>query len=75
MFLKKYLYSFFKNRWYGRAANIRSTFHKTDPLEFKDINGNFIKIDQLIKFLKFLDTNKTKEVVRFNKGHFKIIIF
>ena len=52
---KKNIYTvFFKNRWYGHAANIRSSFHKKDPLEFKDIKNNFIKISYLDKFLDFL---------------------
>lgn len=69
---KKNIYTvFFKNRWYGLAANIRSSFHKKDPLEFKDIKGNFIKISYLDKFLDFLNINKTKKIVEFKKGYFK----
>ena len=48
MFLKIFI-QFFKNRWYGRVLILDLHFIK-QILEFKDINGNFIKIDQLIKF-------------------------
>jgi len=60
---------FFKNRWYGPAANFRSQFGKYDPLEIKDKNNKFIRIEDLQKFSDYLKKNKEGEIV-FNSGLF-----
>ncbi len=53
---------FFKNRWYGPAANFRSKKTTYDPLEISDKNEKFIRIDNLKEFLKFLENNKKKKL-------------
>ena len=61
---------FFKNRWYGPAANFRSKKTANDPLEINDKNKKFIRILDLKKFLKYLEKNKDKKMVFFKQGEF-----
>lgn len=61
---------FFKNRWYGAAANIRSGLTDKNTAEIKDLNNKFIKINNFNKFLLFLIKNKQKKKVFFNNGYF-----
>ena len=61
---------FFKNRWYGPAANFRSKKTTYDPLEISDKNKKFIRIDNLKEFLKFLESNKKNKVTNFKNGVF-----
>jgi len=61
---------FFKNRWYGPAANFRSKKTANDPLEINDKNKKFIRILDLKKFLRYLEKNKDKKMVFFKQGEF-----
>ena len=61
---------FFKNRWYGPAANFRSKKTTYDPLEIIDKNKNFVRIDNLKEFSNFLNKSKKKKVVNFKQGVF-----
>ena len=61
---------FFKNRWYGPAANFRSKKTANDPLEINDKNKKFIRILFLKKFLRYLEKNKDKKMVFFKQGEF-----
>jgi len=62
---------FFKNRWYGPAANFRSKKTINDPLHIIDEKKKFIKIIDLKKFLNFLEKYKDNKIVFFNNGEFK----
>lgn len=62
---------FFKNRWYGPAANFRSKKTINDPLEITDEKKKFIRILNLKDFLKYLEKNKNNKLVFFNNGEFK----
>ena len=62
---------FFKNRWYGPAANFLSKKSINDPLEIIDENKKFIRIIDLKKFLKYLEKNQSNKPVFFNNGVFK----
>ena len=58
---KKDVYTiFFKNRWYGPAANFRSQASEYDPLEIRDKNGKFTKISDLRSFYSILEKNRNK---------------
>ena len=62
---------FFKNRWYGPAANFRSKKTINDPLEITDNNNKFIRISDLKKFFLYLNKNKNKKLISFSKGRFR----
>ena len=61
---------FFKNRWYGPAANFRSKKTLYDPLEISDKNKKFIRIDNLKEFLNCLERNKKNKIIKFRNGIF-----
>ena len=61
---------FFKNRWYGPAANFRSKKTTYDPLEITDKNKKFVRINNLKNFFNFLNKNKKKKIVNYEKGLF-----
>ena len=61
---------FFKNRWYGPAANFRSQTAEYDPLEIKDKNGKFVRILNLQHFYDNLEKSTNKEIL-FNSGCFE----
>ena len=61
---------FFKNRWYGPAANFRYNKTITDPLEIVDKNKKFIRINNLKHFLYYLIKEKKQKYVIYNKGNF-----
>ena len=61
---------FFKNRWYGLAANFRSQFNKYDPLEIKDKKNKFVRIIDLQSFYEYLKKEKDGEI-EFNSGSFE----
>ena len=61
---------FFKNRWYGPAANFRSQTAEYDPLEIKDKNGKFVRILNLQHFYNHLEKSTNKKIL-FNSGCFE----